>query len=276
MDSRELVDHIHSGPVDVELKKLLRFRRRTYFNGHFNPCDFDKFLQALQSSETIRSVHCGWHQTLGITEEEWALLVKTTGRIRDIQNLTLCCRAGSREFCPFQAVADAVTNAHILCKVIICLDGQTFPGHSSGLTALANALREHTALREFAWFDCVFRLQVAAVDLSPDLVLRALPACSHLRKVSITTSYACAGVMKTLLQLPKDTDLTLALTNKEHWLAVADGIRQGQCNIKSLQLAMVQSPSSEATEAIKAIARATRLDRNLVHLTLKNEVWFQR
>jgi hypothetical protein len=269
MNSRELVDHIRSGPAELHLCKRLRFRRRTWFNGRFNPCDFDELLQALQTRKTIRDVFCLTQQALGITEEEWALLVKTTGRIRDIKSLRLLCKTDSREFCPLQTVADAVKNARSLRKLEIDLWALTFPEDSSGLTALANALREHTALREFTWFDDVFRLQAAPVDLSPDLMLRALPACPHLRKVVIKTQCASAGAIKTLLQLPKDADLTLVLTNKEHWLAVADGIRQGQCNIKSLSLFMLDN--SKATEAVKAIASAIRLDHNLEHLMLEME-----
>jgi hypothetical protein len=76
MNPRELVDHIRSDPAELELDEPLRFRRRTWFNRRFNPCDFSEFLQALQSSETIRYVSCGSQQTPGITEEEWGLLVK--------------------------------------------------------------------------------------------------------------------------------------------------------------------------------------------------------
>jgi hypothetical protein len=54
MNPRELVDHIRSGPANVVLNKPLRFRRRT----RSNPCDLNEFLQALQSSETIRAVNC--------------------------------------------------------------------------------------------------------------------------------------------------------------------------------------------------------------------------
>jgi hypothetical protein len=50
MNPRELVDHIRSGPAELVLSKPLRFRRRT----RSNPCDFSEFLQALQSTETIR------------------------------------------------------------------------------------------------------------------------------------------------------------------------------------------------------------------------------
>jgi hypothetical protein len=54
MNSRELVDRVRSGPTELVLDEPLRFRRRTCFNGRFNPCDFDELLQALQSSKTIR------------------------------------------------------------------------------------------------------------------------------------------------------------------------------------------------------------------------------
>jgi hypothetical protein len=137
------MDHIRSGPAELVLEDPLRFRRRTCFNGRFNPCGFDKFLQALQSSETIRTVRYRIQRWLGITEDEWALLVSTTGRIRDTQNLTLWCETGSHDF---RAVANALKNARSLHKLKLYLLGQHFPGGSSGLTALANALFESTRL----------------------------------------------------------------------------------------------------------------------------------
>jgi hypothetical protein len=88
----------------------LRFHRRT----RSNPCDFNEFLQALQSSETIRDVKCCSQLDLGIAEDEWVLLVKTIGRIRDVRYLNFSCTHGSRDFHPFQAVADAVNSAHSL------------------------------------------------------------------------------------------------------------------------------------------------------------------
>jgi hypothetical protein len=265
MNPRELVNHIRSGPAYLLLDKPLRFRRRT----RSNPCDFNDFLQALQSSKTIRSVKCESHLQLDITEDEWILLVKTLGRIRDIRRLEFCCERGSRYFNPFQAVAEAVNNARSLRNLEVKTRGETFPRDQSGLTALANALREHKKLYGFCWFDFVSRLQTAPVDHSFDPVLRALPACSHLREVLINTRNASADAMKALLQLPKDTDLTLYQSNKEHWLAVADGIRQGQCNVKHLSLLTLQSSSSETTQAVKAIASAIRLDRTLEDLTLR-------
>jgi hypothetical protein len=51
MNARELVDHLRSsGPAELILyEPLPRFRRRT----RSNPRDFNEFLEALQSSETI-------------------------------------------------------------------------------------------------------------------------------------------------------------------------------------------------------------------------------
>jgi hypothetical protein len=271
MNPRELVNHIRSGPATVVLDKPLRFRRRTCFNGRCNPCELDKFLHALESSETIQDVFCSSHLNLEVSEDEWVLLVQTLGRIRHIQNLSLLCWAGSRDFRPLQAFAEALDSAHLLCKATVYLiEGQTFPGYSSGLTtALANALREHKHVQEFRWIDC--SQTVEGTSLDP--VLRKLPACQHLRKVDIMTKYASAGAMKSLLQLPKDIDLSLLQTNKDHWLAVADGIRQGQCNIKTLHLSL-RNTRPQATEAVKAIASAIRLDRNLEFLGLhmKNDI----
>ncbi len=102
MNKRELVDHIRSGPPELDLQKAFRFRRRT----RSNPCDFNEFLQALRSSETIRDVTCWSQLQLGIAEDEWVLLVKTLGSIKGIHNLRFYCRKGSRDFHPFQAIAD--------------------------------------------------------------------------------------------------------------------------------------------------------------------------
>jgi hypothetical protein len=263
MNPRELVDHIRSGPAALQLREPLRFRRRT----RSNPCDFNEFLQALQSSETIRTVECWSQQHLGISEDEWVILVQTLAIIRDIQNLTLHCTLGSRNFHPFQAVADAVNNAQSLRQLCIPFGGVTFLNDPSGLTALANALREHTVLEEFTWFDHCSPIEVAQ-NIPLDPVLRALPACSHLRKVTIMTKCASSEAIKNLLvQLHSATELRLVI-EKENWLAVATEIRHGRCNVQRLTLAMLQGARSDATEAVKAVASAMRLDCNLEHLTL--------
>jgi hypothetical protein len=264
MSPRELVDHIRSGPAELVLDEALRFRRRT----RSNPCDFNEFLESLQSSETIRDVTCWSQLHLGISEDEWVLLVKTLGSIKCIDYLSLSCQAGSRDFHPFQAVADAVKNAKSLHTLEVNVDGQEFPSDSSGLTALANALREHETLQDFTWLDFVSRLQAGSVDLSSDLVLQALPSCPHLQSACIMTECGSARAIQNLLQLPSATYLQLAL-NTEHWLAIADGIGQGHCNIEHLYLALqLQSSNSKDTEAVKAIASAIRLDCNLESLEL--------
>jgi hypothetical protein len=267
MNKRELVDHIRSGPPELNLQKAFRFRRRT----RSNPCDFNEFLQALRSSETIRDVTCWSQLQLGIAEDEWVLLVKTLGSIRDIQNLTLYCTPGSRDFHPFQAVADTVNKAQSLCQLVIYPYAASLPSDPFGMIALANALRGHTSLQAFGWFD--WNALGAAQGLSLDPVLRALPACPHLWKVDIMTECASADAMKNLLQLQSATDLLLVL-NKDHWLVVADKIRQGRCNVQRLNLSMVQATRSEATEAVKAVASAIRSDQNLNHLTLQMEAGF--
>jgi hypothetical protein len=267
MNARELVDHIRSGPAELVLSQPLRFRRRT----RSNPCDFNEFLQALKSSETIRDVTCWTQPQLGIAEDEWVLLVKTLGSIRDIHNLSLYCTTGSPRFHPFQAVADAVNNAHSLCRLVIFPKAESLTFDPSGMIALTNAFREHTSLQEFGWFD--WNALGAAQNPSLDTVLRALPACPRLRKVDIMTKCASADAMKNLLQLHSATELHLVL-EKGHWLAVADEIRQGRCNVQRLTLSMLQGTRSEATEAVKSLASAIEMDRNLTYLYLQMEVGF--
>jgi hypothetical protein len=258
MNPRELVDHIRCGPAELVLDEPLRFRRRT----RSNPCDFNEFLQALQSSETIRDVTCGSRLELEISEDEWVLLVETLGSIRDIQKLWLDCSPGSRDFHPFQAAADAVNNAQSLREFLIGVGGETFPSDSSGLTALASALQEHTGLQDFRLID--WSRTIEGTSLDP--VLRALSACPHLQRVDIMTKCASADATKNLLHLRKDTHLIL---ETDHWLAVADEIRQGRCNIKHLFIHILRSSSSEDTEVVKAIASAIRLDRNLETLVMQ-------
>jgi hypothetical protein len=69
------------------------------------------------------------------------------------------------------------------------------------------------------------------------------------------TASSDADTVRNLLQLPKDTVLTLVLLSSEHWLAVAEYIRQGHCYIKQLSLVMIIISSSKDTEAVKAIAK---------------------
>jgi hypothetical protein len=268
MNPRELVDHIRSGPEELVLDEPLRFRRRT----RSNPCDFNEFLQALRSTETIRTIRCESQQTLGITEDEWTLLLKTLGSIKGIQHLELYCRHGSRDFHPFQAVAEAVNSAHSLHVLGVGIDKETFPRDSSELTALASALRKHTGLQEFSLLD--WRpLPEATQSTAFDPVLQALTACPHLQQVFIMTESASTDAIRNLLQLPTDTVLSLALT-PDHWLAVADEIRLGRCLIKNLHLCMLQGARSWGTEAVKAVASAIPEDYHLESLTLKMEDGF--
>jgi hypothetical protein len=265
MNPRELVDHILSGPVKLMLNEPLRFRRRT----RSNPCDFNEFLQALQSSETIRDVSCLSHRRLGISKDEWFLLVRTLGSIKNIQNLVFGYKSSSRDFHPFRAVADAVNNAQSLCKLGFVLEGDTGPGTSSGVTALASALRKHTALQEFGLVSSC-RLEGALQSTAFDPVLQVLSDCPHLQQVVIMTTFVGANAIRNLLHLPKDTSLQLTLI-PDHWSAVADEIRQGRCHMKGLELSMVRSTRSEATEAVKAIASAIREDTWLEKLSLQME-----
>jgi hypothetical protein len=267
MNPRELVDYIRNGPTELALDEPLpRFpRRRT----RSNPYDFNDFLQALQASETIRTIRCKSHQLLGITEDEWILLVEVLGSISDIQTLHVYCQPGSRDFRPFQAVAVAVNNAHSLRYLAVLPLGESLPRDALGLIALANALREHTTLQEFTLNDICSRLEAAHIN-ALDPVLQSLHACPHLRKVCILTKCASADVMKNLLHLQSATELCLVLKT-DQWLAVTDEIGHGRCNIQTLTLAMMQVTRSEATTSVQALAGAIQLDRNLEHLLLGME-----
>jgi hypothetical protein len=113
-------------------------------------------------------------------------------------------------------------------------------------------------------------MEAAPPDVSLDSVLRALPACPQLQSVAVATRLASADAMKNLLQLRPATELFLVLET-DQWLAVADEIRQCRCHVQTLTLGMLQCASSEASEAVKALASAIRLDRNLEHITLRTE-----
>jgi hypothetical protein len=276
MNPRELVDHIRNGrPTELVLNAPLRFRRRT----RSNPCDFNEFLQALQSSETIRTVICHSHARVGLTEDEWVRLIKTLGSIKDIHRLNLYRSRGSRDFHPFQAVADAVSNAQSVHVLGVTAPRESLHLNQSGIVALAAALRQHTALQEFSWND-LYSLHEVEQDTSLDPVLQALPACPHLRRVTITTNWASANALRNLLHSRTAAQfylgqfyLILAL-NREHWLAMADEIQRGHHNTRVLGLLMLESTSSEATEAAKAIASVIRRDNRLYVLGLQMENGF--
>jgi hypothetical protein len=57
---------------------------------------------------------------------------------------------------------------------------------------------------------------------------------------------------------------------------VADEMRRGRCNVQRLTLGFValEMEISEATEAVKALASAIRLDEKLEHLTLEVDIGF--
>jgi hypothetical protein len=151
------------------------------------------------------------------------------------------------------------------------LGGKTFPIDPLGVITLANALRERTTLEEFTWVDLCSRLEAAPPHLSPDLVLLALPA--HLQQVTIMTKCASDNAMKNLLQLGQTTGLRLVM-ERDQWLAMADEIRRGRCNVQKLTLCMCRAATSDATEAFKAIASAIREDSSLEEIVLRMDNGF--
>jgi hypothetical protein len=126
---------------------------------------------------------CGSQLQLGISEDEWVLLVKTIGIIKGIEVLNLASISGSQNFCPFHTIAEAVNSARSLRKLLFIQDRETPPRDPAGRVALANALRGHTGLRKFGWFDWNGREAAQSTALDP--ILLALPACPYLRYVTI-------------------------------------------------------------------------------------------
>jgi hypothetical protein len=62
----------------------------------------------------------------------------------------------------------------------------------------------------------------------------------------------------------------------EQWLAVADEIRRGRCNVQRLFLTILEATKSEAIEAVKAVhvASTIQMDHNLESLSLQLEDGF--
>jgi hypothetical protein len=202
--------------------------------------------------------------------------VETLGSIRGIQNLTLDCSLGSPNFHPFQAVADAVNNAHSLLTLQVMVPRESPHLVQSGILALANAIRGHAVLQEFSWIGR-FASKERHEDASLDPVLLALSACSQLQRATIKTKCASSNAVRNLLRSLTLTNLHLQL-NKEHWLVVADEIGQGRNKIGVLVLSMPEGTSNEATEAVEAIASAIASaipqDRTLKSLELRMENGF--
>jgi tetratricopeptide (TPR) repeat protein len=262
----ELIDHIRSGPTKLIVDKPLCLP-------HSNPCELFFYLQALQCSKTIRTIICKSHQELSISEDEWVLLVKTLGRIKDIDDLSFYCSPGSsRDFHPFQAVAEALNSARSsLRKLSMCLESATFVEDPSGQVSLANALQEQTCLQFFFWAEHgISSGPEAAVHVTArDPLFRVLQECPHLRQVTIMTKYASTDAMRYLLhQLKPATELRF-MVELDQWLAVADEIFRGRCNIEKLALTIIRVTRSEATEAIKAVASAIQMDHNVQYLYLQ-------
>jgi hypothetical protein len=279
MNLRELVDHIHSGPTDLVLDGPLLFRRRT----RSNPCDFNEFLQALQSSETIISVDCWTHQQLSISEAQWSLLVKTLGCIKGIQRLSLACMAGSRDFRPFQGFADAVEMAQVHQSLHTLRfdvndnhDGWLgFPRDLSGIAALAEALgKEHKSLEKFVWTDLVCQVGLrdeGCAALDPLLQALSTSACPKLRTVCLMTASASANAYCTLLEQlhlgpAKNQWLVLGVPRTDIWLAVAEAIRVNRCNVQ--RLTMTMAVAIDHDEVSLAFANALRTNTCLRYLTL--------
>lgn len=151
---QEVMDHIESGPENINFNYPLRFRRRT----RSNPYSFDDFLQALRSSRTIRSVECHNHEGLGITESKWCRLVQTFSSIRGLTELVVAWQHGSLHFHPLQAIADAVDSAALLEGLGLVKGNGLESMDPNDEAAMAQSLRRHAML-------CVFRQSTTRIPL---------------------------------------------------------------------------------------------------------------
>jgi hypothetical protein len=262
LSPRGVVDYILSGPAKIEFMMPICFSNQT----HSNPCDFNDLLQALRSNVTIRQVKCYMCQNMGFTEDEWVLLVQTLGCIAGIQNMCFIIDHVSYYY-SFQAISDAVNSAHSLHTLSISLNQLIIPGDPSGLTVLANALRQHPVLHSFHWRFFILPPSAQQHDMPPDSVFRALSASPKLQKVSIETTCASADAIRNLLHLRQGTILHLEI-EPDHWMTVAEEILQGRCRVRGLVLEMYRGSSERDTAAVKAIAEAIRRDDNLEGLFL--------
>jgi hypothetical protein len=178
------------------------------------------------------------------------VLAQTLGCIAGIQNLMFHVSLldhASRDFHPFQAIADAVNSAHSLRTLHIRTWGDIGFRDPAGI---ANALREHSFLNNFDWLDfgCLMAAHQGTMGMDP--VLRALPACTNLLKVSIITRSASADGFLYLLQLRSGKILHLTIDDPDHWMAVADEIQQGRCRVRGLVLSMYMLSSGETDTAV--------------------------
>jgi hypothetical protein len=120
----------------------------------------------------------------------------------------------------------------------------------------------------FVWAEFGSAPEAALQVTARDPLLRVLPACPHLRCVTILTKYAGKDAMRHLLQLKPATELRF-IVELDQWLAATDEIRRGRCNVERLALTLLRVTRSEATEAVKAVASAIQMDHNLDYLYLQ-------
>jgi hypothetical protein len=112
---------------------------------------------------------------------------------------------------PFQAITDAVNNAHSLhyLRILIPRDFQHL--HQAGIVTLAHVLQQHTVWQEFNGYDFC-SAQETQQDTALDPVLRALSACPHLQQVAIMTECAGADALRNLIHSPTIAQFHLILT----------------------------------------------------------------
>jgi hypothetical protein len=279
MKPYELFDLIRlNNPNELELKHTLRFRRRS----RSNPCSFDDLLQALQSNESIHTVRCQGKISLGITEEEWFLLVQTLGTILGLRQLSFLGQ-DVPNVPPVQAVADAVGSARLLRKLVIG-EGVILFGSRAGFVALCHNIGSCCLELEQVEWQGKFRStwenrENRDANNCLDPLLQALAVCPRLQRVRVWTdavNYVTPQAVRELLvrspdgaagsPSPGGAVLECLDLKTTEWEAVAEQIGQDSCRpIKTLQLSTLRCPGSGAL----SLARAVGQNRHLQSLTLR-------
>jgi hypothetical protein len=266
MKPYELFDLIRlNNTNELELKHTLRFRRRS----RSNPCSFDDLIQALQSNESIRTVRCQGNVSLGITQEEWFLFVRTLGTIPALRQLSFLGQ-DVPNVPPVQAVADAVGSARLLQKFQIG-EGVILFGSKTGFEALCHNIGTCCSdLEQVEWqgkFRSTWEIRENRdTNNCLDPLFLALALCPRLRSVQILTdavNYVTPQAVRELLvRAPALQHLDLRTTE---WEAVAEIIGQESCHIQTLKLSTLRCPGIGAL----SLARAVGQNRHLQSLTLR-------
>jgi len=264
MTPKELLEHIQSGPDEIELDFALCFRPRSRSNEYD---DFNDLLQALRSNQTIRVVECHSHKSLGITESEWCRLLLAFASILCLKNLVVAWENGSLDFHPLQVIAESVDSASSLEELFIASFGSD-PADPIGEVTLAQSLRHHGTLKDLnLWARTQTTTRIP-------LIIEAAVSSSSVRRVVCMNQTLSPQDIRSLVRSPSLKELKLE-GSVDSWLVVAEEIRNGRFHLEELALTRTLiSCTLATTEALKAMIAALGCDSSLRKLVLGSTTGF--